>query len=816
MESHPSIGWPAIPSYTPLVEGLGRGFIYFAALAFLISIVSWAIGGRKGADGSPLEKVGKISFTLANFSLLGAFGVLVWIIYNRQYQFQYVFAHSDNWLPDGKRVASLWGGQEGSFLLWAVMASLFALASVGKTKHYRRWYTIAYSAFLGGLAGILSYESPFRLWQPPAEMASLVAGKMPPDGAGLTPALINWWMQIHPPTIFVGFGSLTVLFAWAIAALATGDLKSWTKLVRPWALVSMTFTGLGLCMGGFWAYETLGWGGFWMWDPVENAALVPWLVAVTFVHGLFVQIARDKWGIRNALIGGFGLITFIYGTFLTRSGFLGDASVHSFAEMDRQALWLLTSLGIGCAAGLVGLGGYRAIARKKAGTPSGRPLEKTSPFHLTAAYSWGITMLSMLALASAVGMSVPLIMSLSGQQPKIVEEALYNKVTPWFYLPLLVLMGAAPYLSWRGLPRKELGGRLSTALALSMGTLGIGMFLYYSIPQGMAPKFDQTVSMPWGTMPLIPWVFFLAWLSLFGIMANVVRIWETARRSPGGLGSFITHIGVITAMLGLIVSRGFQQKVEFNVQQGRPGLALGYTFSIQGITGKDFFERENRVKFRMQGRGEDLVAKPILFYTDQPNEPEPSPTVRPFIFHRPFHDLYVTLYPMVWDATEPTEFELGGRRQFEGTIIQYLRMTQKGEAGMMGTQFGALLRVTTPDGRTTEVNPVMEIGENGIRRQSVEVGDYFVELDRIDAATQSASIKLRYRNPILPMELYYKPLPGLVWWGTGIMTFGGLLAAWNRRRALRAMERRDKDSDDDQTTPPNTPTEDAPVTVAQV
>lgn len=807
MSDHPVLNWPATPGYTPALEMLGRGLILGAVALFVLSILGYVLAAKKPS----LERFSQIAFTGGCVALLLAFVQLIWLIYNRQYQFQYVYAHSDNWLPAGKRVASLWGGQEGSFLLWAVMAALFALVSVRATGSYRRWYTVTYAFFLGSLAAILSYESPFKLWQAPAEFASMLEGRMPPDGAGLTPALVNWWMQIHPPTIFVGFGSLTVLYAFAMAALLSGDLKSWTKLVRPWALISLTFTGLGLCMGGFWAYETLGWGGFWMWDPVENAALVPWLVVAAFIHGLFVQIARGKWPIANALFGGFGLISFIYGTFLTRSGFLGDASVHSFAEMDRNALWLLTTLGITCIVALVGMSIFRAVQLHREAPPVERPT--VSPWNLTNAYGSGMSMLTALALASGIGMSVPLIMSIQGQQPKIVEEGVYNQITTWFFIPTILLMGLGPYLSWRGLPFGKIVQRLATAFALALGFLGVGMFLLQTIPRGMELEPTDTVSLVGRAFPTVPWVLILSFLCLLGITANLVRVAEMARKSPLSLGSFITHIGVIMTILGLILSRGLQKKVEFNVQAGRPGQALGYMVSIMPLEGS-FFDRENQVPFRLSGRGEELVAKPILFYTENPNGDEPSPTVRPFIFHRPLHDLYVTVFPMVFEATEPTEIEVGGKRQFEGTIIEYLGLQQEGESGMMGTKFGARLRITTPDGVTNEVMPQIEITEQGPRQIRSEIDNYFIVLDRIDAASKSATIRLDYKNPIFPMELYYKPLTGLVWWGTGIMTVGGLLAAFYRRRMLKAAP--SDDNDENRNEPPAQTPEDAPPAVAQV
>lgn len=772
---HPDIQWPPIPANTALLEQSGRGLVILALACFLASVICALFKPDWPAFFKRCFAGGCVAMFLA-------FGLQGYLVMNRQYQFQYVYSHSDNWLSVGSRFAAIWGGQEGSFLLWAVMSGLFGLLSLRSAGPYLRWFLVLYSGFLGSLAAILAYESPFKLWIAPKELAEITAGKMPPDGAGLNPSLINYWMQIHPPTIFSGFGSLTVVFALAVAALIHGDLKSWLRIVRPWAILSATLLGVGLCMGGFWAYETLGWGGFWMWDPVENAALIPWLIMVAFIHGIFIQIARGTWRIANAVLGAMGLLSFIYGTFLTRSGFLGDTSVHSFASMDRGALYVLIGLGLASFAVTIVAALRRGMLDRKTVDPNGQQASEGKGFDRGSAYSTGIVFLTLLAIASGIGMSVPLIMSLRGQKPSVVEERLYNQVSPWFFVGIAFLMGITPYLAWRPMTFKQVWNRVSTPLALSFGFLGIGMFVLRSVPFGMGPEMSQTIKAPWGQIPTVPWILFLAWLCLFGALANLVRLVEVLRRAPMQAGAFLSHMGVVLTLLGLIVSRGFEKKVEFTAQLNHPGQALGYTVDVKGITGKNYMDRENRLRVSLQGRGETLQGEPTLFYTESSSSEEPSPTVRPFIFHRPLHDLYLTAYPLVLDATEPTTFKVGQRSRFEGHEIQYLKMEREGEAGMAGTRFVALLEVTDPNGHKAQVRPSMRLEDGRPRFEVAEQGEFAYELTRIDAADHSATIKLYYTNPVVPMELFYKPLPSLVWWGTGIMLIGGFLSAWYRRR----------------------------------
>src|SRR5262249_32064476 len=157
---------------------------------------------------------------------------------------------------------------------------------------YRRWFTVSASVFLATVAGILCYETPFNVLP-----EAIAHGKtfVSEHGGGMTPSLQNYWVVIHPPTIFSGFGTLAIFFAMAGAALLEKNAQDWIKIIRPWALLSIAILGVGICMGGLWAYETQGWGGFWAWDPVENASFIPWLFMVVLAHGIIVQTTRNKW-----------------------------------------------------------------------------------------------------------------------------------------------------------------------------------------------------------------------------------------------------------------------------------------------------------------------------------------------------------------------------------------------------------------------------------------------------------------------------------------------------------------------------------------
>src|SRR5688572_6696245 len=285
------LNFPSPPEWSLWVGSLGKLFVWLAIGFYALSLVGWLFAPK----GQTLKKIGAWGFTAGSISLFATFACLAVLFGNNRFEFEYVWSHADKLNALAYRIAGIWSGQQGSFLLWGVAAAIFGLLAVRRTGEYRRWFTIPYAAFLCGIAAILAYESPYGL--------NLLEGKpvVPPDGVGLAPSLQNYWVLIHPPAMFLGFGSLAVLFAFAFAAMAMRDFTSWIPKVRPWAILSVSIVGGGLCMGGLWAYETLGWGGFWAWDPVENTSFVPWILGVCFIHGMIVQTTKGKWQGSNLL-----------------------------------------------------------------------------------------------------------------------------------------------------------------------------------------------------------------------------------------------------------------------------------------------------------------------------------------------------------------------------------------------------------------------------------------------------------------------------------------------------------------------------------
>lgn len=768
----------APPSWSLNVGEIGRTLVLVATLCFLISAIAWFISPK--APG--FDRIGRWSFTLGALSIFGTFASLAALFIGNRFEFAYVSGHSDSLNTVPYRIAGIWSGQQGSFLLWGVCATVFGLLVRRKLGLYERWYTVVYAVFLGAIAGILAYESPFLL--------NLVDGKpfVPAEGVGLAPSLQNYWVTIHPPTIFMGFGSLTAIFALAFAALLSRDYSGWVPIVRPWAIVSATLVGVGLCMGGFWAYETLGWGGFWMWDPVENVSFVPWVFMAAFFHGIIVQSTRKRWQITNMLLGGLPFLAFLFGTFLTRSGFLADASVHSFAEMDRSALKLLVGLMGLTTGGFLITWGIRAFQNRKnkGADPEVKGVSREG------FYRAGSIFLMAMGVATLFGMSVPLIMALQGKQPAVVEERVYHMVVPYLFVPIMIAMAIAPFVSWRGMGVSELMKRVYSVFCVTVGLVGFVLLAFALTPLGKISDIQSNIAFPGGWQVRgLYWVLFLVGLCLFAIVANVWRIFEMKRASKLSFGPFITHMGVAMLMAGLIVSRGFERRATTIIMEDHPGRALNYTIQYAGMT-SNTTDRNNKVKFEIRDPHDKnkllFTATPGLYYVPGA-EGQANAMVWPHIQHFPFHDVYLTLNPPQTETGTQLTLKPGETQSIAGMTIKFVKIERQGEAGVAGTRFGAKLQVTM-DGKTKEVLPQLELGTGGppISHPADLDGTLQATVEGMDVATGGVTIGFNLVRPMYPVEIFHKPLTGLVWLGTGVMTIGGLLSAYYRRRPRRSAQ----------------------------
>ncbi|MEK0440269.1 MAG: hypothetical protein RLZZ504_1185, partial [Bacteroidota bacterium] len=493
---------------------LGHVFVILSFVASLLSAIFYFQHEQNKLGNSLIW--GKRFFQIHAAAIVAVFVVLFSIIFYHRYEFHYAWRHSSNSLPVYYMISCFWEGQEGSFLLWLFWNALIGLVLQRTAKDWESpvMVVVAFaqialgSMLLGFHWGELKIgSSPFDLLreQRPDFLNIPILGQLGvgnylqvfKDGNGLNALLQNYWMVIHPPTLFLGFATAIVPFAYSIAALWRNNDRGWIAHALIWGLICVGILGLGIIMGGFWAYEALSFGGYWAWDPVENASLMPWLIMASAAHMLIITKATGRHLFTSHLLTQLAFWLVLYATFLTRSGILGEASVHSFTDLGLSGqllLFLLAFLALGLVVVLQGT--QRRIALIFIGAVLFVPMilaySIKSPEAVETFYQWlkGLGTLlflgwlvyyvyalyqrtkidmddeklhsrefwmflgSMFLILSLVQVfaatSIPVFNKLFGYKTAVPSAADYNRVQLWLAMPIMLLMSLGYWFKFRG------------------------------------------------------------------------------------------------------------------------------------------------------------------------------------------------------------------------------------------------------------------------------------------------------------------------------------------------------------------------------
>ncbi len=549
-------------------------------LAFALAIYAIAAsiyGARAAADRWMLS--GRNAALLTFPLLLLAAGALVSALMTEQYQLTYVYSVSDPQTPAIYRFTALWGSQKGSLLLWSLLMSAFTSSAIGlnwrgerRLMPYAIAFMMATLAFFLGLS--LFLENPFERWWilPDAPLAEQVlstvlipAGAIAPSEAslqagaqGLNPLLRHFGMVIHPPMLYLGFVGFTIPFAFAMSALAAGDLSTgWIKATRRWSLIAWICLSSGLILGGRWAYDVLGWGGYWGWDPVENAAFLPWLVGTAFIHSVMIQEKRGMLKLWNMILVIASFSAVMFGTFATRSGVI--ESVHSFARSEvgfpMLAFWAAMTL---VALATLLWRWRRGELRDERQFVS--LLSRESLFVLN-----NVVFIALFLAIFWGSFGLPITSELLlGKEVTIGAETFEFYVVPLF-IAMYLLMGVAPLSAWGATSARRLGASLKLPLMLTL----------ISILAIVASGTSLAVAVLGYGLAL-----FAAYVALFEILrgANARRrslgeSWLRAvtalfRRNQRRYGGYIVHLGVTVIGIGVIGSTVFQTETQHTISQG--------------------------------------------------------------------------------------------------------------------------------------------------------------------------------------------------------------------------------------------------------
>ncbi|MFZ1460292.1 MAG: cytochrome c biogenesis protein CcsA, partial [Ignavibacteria bacterium] len=420
-------------------------------------------------------KYGRLFFHLSVTATIASAAYLVYLIISHQFQYTYVWNYSSKSLPVNLLVSTFYAGQEGSFHLWAFFMAVLGIfllqfllkrdssgnhnSNIERNDKYEPLVMFTFTLIHAFVLFILVIKSPYLfVWESFPKDAAV--GFIPEDGRGLNPLLQNFWMTIHPPILFAGFSALAIPFCFAIAALVKNRYSEWMKLALPWTLFAGMILGLGIMLGGYWAYGVLGWGGYWAWDPVENSSLVPWIIIVAAIHTMLAEEKTSGYKKSSLILCIMAFVMVLYSTFLTRSGILGDSSVHSFVDPGQEVyLFLVVFLSL---FGLSGIGliffRLKSLKTKKADTSEVLSRE--------SALFTGAVVLSAAALVIAVGTSWPII------SKGTIDAAFYNKMNLPLAIFIGVINGFSIMLAWKHSEEKRFLRSLIVPAALAIaGTI---------------------------------------------------------------------------------------------------------------------------------------------------------------------------------------------------------------------------------------------------------------------------------------------------------------------------------------------------------
>ncbi|MCZ2268589.1 MAG: cytochrome c biogenesis protein CcsA [Ignavibacteriales bacterium] len=749
--------------------------------------------------------------------VIAASAFLWYAILTHQYQYKYIFSYSNNSLTTGLLFSSFWGGQEGSFMLWLLLTSIIGiiLQSYSSKRgdlepRVMAVFTLATSFLLVMVSPW--FKNPFEyIWMTPIfidaksinpqyfnlsflqnyiftdqqsnttyiqmskelyaalSQAGVSVNQFIADGKGLNPQLLNYWMQIHPPMLFIGFAMATVPFSFAIAALMKNEYRDWVNQSLPWMLAGVAILGLGIMIGGYWAYEMLGWGGYWAWDPVENSSLIPWLIGVAAIHTMLVQKRSLKstngvgrYAKTNLILSILTYIFVLYSTFLTRSGVLGDASVHSFVDPGNLVYFFLVIFITTFI--LIGFGGivYRWKYLE----------DKTVYDESLLSRELSLFTAAIVLVASAIivlgGTSAPLF----GQS---VDTFFYDEL----HLPIAIIIGLLNGLS----------------LLLKWKTTNAKAFLKDSALSVILSIFITALIVILGGVTN-PMMILLSFSSAFALVVNAEIAIRIVKGNLKSLGAYVSHIGIALFILGVIGSGAYSSTVNLDLVKNKPASAFGYQLTFTGYT-----PIENNTKYAfnisMKKDNNSYQVAPVMYIAEYNN----SLMREPAILNLFSKDVYLA----------PLGYEEGGDDHSHGDVVKLKKgvITEYQNIKITFNKFDILPETMQlmQEGKDFQMGAMLTLEANGkkeefeLLRKSVSGQAVFTEY-----SSENAGLKLQLNNltaemievlinpindtqdhsmekpkeEVLFITASIKPYISLVWIGVVVMVLGFFIAVARR------------------------------------
>jgi len=545
-----------------------------------------------------------------------AFAALVYAFVVKDFSVSYVAQNSNSALPLEFRIAAVWGAHEGSLLLWSLILCIWTVA----VSYFSRSLPTVFSARVLAVMGLISIGFLLFMLTTSSPFERLIPAVL--EGNDLNPLLQDIGLIIHPPMLYMGYVGMAVPFSFAVAALLDGRLDlTWSRWTRPWTTVAWVFLTVGITLGSWWAYYELGWGGWWFWDPVENASFMPWLVATALLHSLAVTEKRGAFKAWTVILAILAFSLSLLGTFLVRSGVI--VSVHAFATDPARGVFILIFLSIVIGSALL-LYGWRAARVTSDGT-----------FALISKESMMLTNNVLLTVAAATvlfGTLSPLILDALDMGKISVGPPYFNAVFVPLMLPLLFLIGVGPLARWKRQDTADLGKRLRFALLISLVLAAIFVALS-SAPRSAMVILGLTLAV-WVSVTMVQGM-----LRRLATGGNIVRSITGLPR--GFVGMTIAHLGVAVFVVGVTIASTYSLETDVRMAPGDIEELGGYAFEFIGVheePGPNY--RATRAELRVTKQGREVA---VLHPEKRVYLRQEQPMTEAGIDAGFFRDLYVAL-----------------------------------------------------------------------------------------------------------------------------------------------------------------------------
>lgn len=803
---------------------------FLAILSFVASLLATVAYFKATQSQIPSEqqswrRIARVSFLAEIIAIIGIFAVLYFIISNHRFEYKYAWQHSNYQLPMQYILACFWEGQEGSFLLWSFWHCVLGGIIMLREKKWEApvMVTISFMQFALATMVIGIYFFDFKLGSNPfvlmRDQGMLSPEQFPigfdseghlrsdylsfiRDGNGLNPLLQNYWMTIHPPVLFLGFASTIVPFAFAVAGLWKKDFGGWVLPARPWAIFSAGILGLGIMMGAAWAYESLTFGGYWAWDPVENASLVPWLIAICGIHTL-IAYKHTGHSLRATFL--FFILQFlfiIYSTFLTRSGILGDTSVHAFTDLGMNTQLLIFLL-------IFVIPSLSLFAVRYKQIPT---VYKEEAFSSREFWLFVGSLLFFISALFIIGKtSLPVFNKIFGTKyaPAQDIEYSYNKVLILFSFVIAILTAISQYLKYKQTAGSAfiksiwLPALIALIASLSISIFGDINYNKYGV----------------GYLTVIHFSIFAA---VFGVIANGMYIFTGIKGKMIKAGASIAHVGFGLTLLGILISSSKKEVISWNTsgimvnfgEESKENPAENLTL-VKGIATdmgkymvtylgdsthpsdpKQYF----KIHFKYKNKDEGFTLYPDAFVNFKGNEGiMANPDSKHYLHKDVF--TYITSLPNPEKNKDTSSFKEHKIKPGDTVFYSqgFLVLDNVGREikrkhipyESSDSVFAASITVYAKDSSRYSAEPLLILRGNNIMpvadtviSQSLVLAFSGAEADGIKLGVKESNSVLQY----VTLKAYQFPMINVLWFGILLMTFGFLLASWNHIQKNRKSE----------------------------